>query len=723
MSLSIKTALWLASSIIFLMLLFIPIDTSAQIAAVSVAVVAAGLLKILQPKGALRMVALAIATVVVVRYVYWRATETLPPVSDLASFIPGIMLYAAELYSVIMLGLSLFVVAHPRPERATPPIPAVGAPSVDVFIPSYNEPAELLERTLTAALSMDYPRDCFVVYLLDDGGTEEKRSSDDPEIAAAAMARHIELQALCERIGARYLTRARNEKAKAGNLNHGMAHSSGELIAVFDADHIPAPDFLRETVGHFLEEDELFLVQTPHFFANPDPVERNMGIHGRMPSENEMFYGMIQRGLDHWNGSFFCGSAAVMRRIALEQTDGFSGRSITEDCETALALHAKGWNSRYVSKQMISGLQPETFASFIGQRSRWAQGMIQILMLNRPQLKGGLTLAQRLCYSSSILFWLFPFARLAFLVAPLFYLLFDMRIFIASGSDFLAYTLSYMVASLLIQNMLYGGFRRPWMSEVYEFVQSFHLGAAVVAALLRPTRPTFRVTAKDELSHRDQVSELAGLFYAVFAALVLLQGYAAYRLVTEPENFWLLTIVSGWNMLNLLLSMCALGAVNERRSTAPVAEVQHKAELIFGDDAAPLPVTITAISTSEARLQLGRDAAPLDGLKREDAGRLQLADGTNITVAMKDTAPDKLAVQVLAGNTAEIGQLIYDQPLHWRKYDMARKPTGVIMGTLDFIVLAFTQLGRGIFGPMGKRGAPELRPQPASRPAQEIKAA
>ena len=147
---------------------------------------------------------------------------------------------------------------------------------------------------------------------------------------------------------------------------------------MFDADHAPARDFLLETVGYFDEEPRLFLVQTPHFFLNPDPVERNLDTFEKMPSENEMFYGIIQRGLDKWDASFFCGSAAVLRRAALAETNGFSGVSITEDCETALALHARGWKSVYVDKPLIAGLQPATFASFIGQRSRWAQGMMQI---------------------------------------------------------------------------------------------------------------------------------------------------------------------------------------------------------------------------------------------------------------------------------------------------------------------------------------------------------
>ncbi len=113
---------------------------------------------------------------------------------------------------------------------------------------------------------------------------------------------------------------------------------------------MPSADFLERTVGYFAEDPKLFLVQTPHYFINTDPIERNLGLSHRIPPENEMFYGLIQRGLDKWNGAFFCGSAALLRRQALDEAGGFSGDSITEDAETAIDLHARGWRSLYVDQ-------------------------------------------------------------------------------------------------------------------------------------------------------------------------------------------------------------------------------------------------------------------------------------------------------------------------------------------------------------------------------------
>jgi cellulose synthase (UDP-forming) len=339
---SISLGFYLLTSILALFLVFQPVGTDTQwaIAGMCLAVMLA--IKLLNLQGYWRHLFFALGALLVLRYVYWRTTTTLPDANSLQDFIPGVMIYAAEMFCVVMLGLSLFVISRPIQRPRAPSIAADEMLTVDVFIPSYNEDMPLLAMTLSAAKAMDYPKDKLKVYLLDDGGTDEKVHSPNPLTADAALRRRQELQSLCHELGVQYLTRARNQNAKAGNLSNGLLHSKGDLVVVFDADHAPAREFLSETVGFFSRDPKLFLVQTPHFFINPDPVERNLATFNRMPSENEMFYGMIQKGLDKWNASFFCGSAAVLRRSALEQAGGFAGTSITEDAETALELHARG---------------------------------------------------------------------------------------------------------------------------------------------------------------------------------------------------------------------------------------------------------------------------------------------------------------------------------------------------------------------------------------------
>lgn len=548
-----------------LFVLWLPISLQAQLV-LSFAVLGLLFLSMSRPGNkTFRLMTFVLSGVLALRYAYWRTTETLPDISEPLNFIPGLLLYIAEMYCLVMLGVSYFMLADPLSRKAPAITDADALPTVDVFIPTYNEDPELLAATLAAAKSMVYPRDKLAIYLLDDGGTEAKRNHKDPRVALAAMRRHELLKSLCENMGVIYHARQKNDHAKAGNLNDGLRISKGELVVVFDADHAPVREFLRETVPFFAEDEKLFLVQTPHYFLNPDPLEKNLDTFARMPSENEMFYSVIQRGLDKWNASFFCGSAAVLRRKALETTRGFAGQSITEDCETALALHTKGWHSYYVDKPLIAGLQPETFVSFIGQRARWCQGMLQILILNRPFLARGLSVGQRICYAGINLFWLFPLSRLAFMFSPLLYIFFSLEIYQANIMEFASYALTYLISSFAMQSYLYGRVRWPWVSELYEYVQSVMLIGSIISVVRNPRKPTFNVTAKGQTLEKSMLSPLARPYFAIFLLLLAAAFYSAWRFFTEPLATDLLMIVAGWNLLNLGLAGAALGVVSERR--------------------------------------------------------------------------------------------------------------------------------------------------------------
>ncbi len=711
---------WALASVCVLAMVTLPISLETQLVAGLCVLVAMMALKLVRPDGIWRLVALAFGTAIVMRYVYWRTTSTLPPFNQLENFIPGVLLYIAEMYSVLMLALSLFVVALPLPSRPSRANSNDRLPTVDVFIPTYNEDPELLANTMAAARGMDYPADKVTVWLLDDGGTLQKRNSDKIIDANNAERRYAQLQKLSSDLGVNYLTRDRNEHAKAGNLNNGLSHSSGELIAVFDADHAPARDFLKETVGYFDEDARLFLVQTPHFFLNPDPVERNLRTFENMPSENEMFYGIIQRGLDKWNASFFCGSAAVLRRAALVETNGFSGVSITEDCETAIELHARGWHSVYVDKPLIAGLQPATFASFIGQRSRWAQGMMQILRFRFPPLKRGLSLPQRLCYMSSTLFWLFPFPRAIFLVAPLFYLFFDLQIFTASGGEFMAYTLTYMIVNLMMQNYLYGAFRWPWVSELYEYVQTVHLLPAVISVILNPRKPTFKVTAKDESISTSRLSEIGKPFFVIFAILLIGVAMTVYKVYAEPFKADVTLVVGGWNLINLIMAGCALGVVSERGERSSTRRVKVSRRCDFEINGKWHQGTIENVSANGARVQvLGAELEDLAKDARAGIRFKLFADGTEavlpVTIRNFERDTGSIAVGCLYMPTEAVhhrlvADLIFANSKQWEQFQLSRRGNpGLLRGTAWFLRLAIYQTYRGLVyfwrDMRGRRGA------------------
>ncbi|HEY8384037.1 MAG TPA: UDP-forming cellulose synthase catalytic subunit [Microvirga sp.] len=712
---AVTFAAWALLALAALTLIAQPLSIASQLALGTVGLILMMVIRVLRLDGFWKQLFFAVGGMLVLRYVYWRTTSTLPSPNELQDFIPGVVLYIAEMYCVAFLAINLFVIASPINRRRAPAVTDQNAPTVDVFIPSYNEGKELLAATLSAAKAMIYPAGKLTVYLLDDGGTDEKVNSDDPEVAHAAMERRLELQKLARDLDVVYLTRSHNQHAKAGNLTNGLAHSTGEFVAVFDADHAPSREFLLETVGHFRNDDRLFLVQTPHFFLNPDPIEKNLATFSRMPSENEMFYGLIQKGLDKWNSAFFCGSAAVLRRAALEEAGGFAGTSITEDAETALELHARGWNSLYVDKPLIAGLQPETFASFIGQRSRWCRGMIQILLLKNPLTKAGLSVAQRICYLSSSMFWMFPVTRAIFLLAPLMYLFFNLQIYNASMDEFIAYTAVYLAAALVMQNYNYGRFRWPWVSELYEYVQSVYLLPAIISVIRNPRRPSFNVTAKGVTTDEDHLSSLAWPYFAVFGLLVCGVIATIVRLDYDPEARGLLIIVGLWNAFNLVIASVALGVVCERRERRRMQRVPINLRGVLHLDEGSLPVVVEDISLGGLKLrpisvsakipvrkevaislQVDANGQSLGGLKGKIVNAR--ADGSARTYGLMFGQLEPVDYKVLA-------ELMYADLTLLRRVRQARQRVrSLLAGTAQIFVWGARHSVRALFFVLFRRG-------------------
>lgn len=161
------------------------------------------------------------------------------------------------------------------------------------------------------------------------------------------------------------------------------------------------------------------MLQTPHHFFSPDPFERNLGRFRQTPNEGTLFYGLVQDGNDMWDATFFCGSCAILRRSALDEIGGIAVETVTEDAHTSLRLHRRGHTSAYIRIPQAAGLATESLSAHIGQRIRWARGMVQIFRLDNPLLGKGLKLAQRLCYANAMLHFLSGIPRLIFLTAPL----------------------------------------------------------------------------------------------------------------------------------------------------------------------------------------------------------------------------------------------------------------------------------------------------------------
>lgn len=704
--------LWVCALVPTVLLTSVPASNAAQSLLSIAALALILLLKPLAKHLLARATMMGIASIVVLRYWTWRLTATLPEPGLTASFLLAIILFAVETYSILVFFLNAYITADPVDRGLPPKVDVEKLPTVDILIPSYNEPADMLAITLSAAKNMIYPARLRNVVLCDDGGTDQRCNASDPDLARRSQARRAELQQLCKDLGVLYSTRARNEHAKAGNMSAALARLDGDLVVVFDADHVPSRDFLARTVGYFVEDPQLFLVQTPHFFINRDPIERNLGL--KCPPENEMFYAMIHRGLDRWGGAFFCGSAAVLRRKALDSVGGFAGETITEDAETALEIHSKGWRSLYLERAMIAGLQPETFASFIQQRGRWASGMVQMLMLKNPLFRSGLTLQQRLCYINSMAFWFFPIIRLVYLLAPLSYLFFGVEIFVTTFDDAMAYTLGYMAVSLLAQNAIFSRFRWPLISEIYEIAQAPYLAGAIARTLLRPRSAKFNVTAKDETLAEDYISPIYGplafLFLLVTAGVVAL----VVRWIAFPGDRNVLSVVGIWALINFFLVSIALRSVCEKqqRRSAPRVEMQEPASVTWeGLGDLQLNAEVSDASTSGARLRLKDLPQPGAGrmvrqgeeilfrpqfpharhLEREVRGVVRgiFNSGGNTVLGVDFISNQPMAVR------EAVAFLIFGSSENWLNIRMkSQSGKGLLMGLGYFLALVITSLPR-----------------------------
>ena len=483
---------------------------------------------------------LAASIAVCVRYLAWRATSSLNFIEPLGPTI-SVALLAAEVYCFGSVVLLLVQVGFGAPRPRSAPAPAHDPPSVDLLIPIFREPVEILERTLVAASAIRYPDKA--IYVLDDGHREAVR-----EIA--------------RRFGAHYLAGPRKH-AKAGNLNHALRHIGGELFVVFDTDHIPVASFLEETVP-FFQDPQVGFVQTPHHFVNADVFQRAFRVAGRIANEQDLFNHAIQGGRDRWGGAIFAGSGAVFRRAAIDAVGGFRLLSVTEDIHTSQHLHAAGWRSVFVDKDLAVGLSAETLASFLVQRRRWMQGCLTIFFRDNPLLCRGLPLRHRFGYFASLYHFFYPLARVVFWAAPLCYLLFHLHPILSEVAVLTALVLPYLVVLPLISRALFPAWPRPFWGPFYESAVSAPLARSLLDLLL-PKALAFQVTPKGIVTQErrfDWRSARWTAFAAGLTAFAIGKGlYEFHHFGIERDAYF---FNLGWACYNLLFLLAALYLAWER---------------------------------------------------------------------------------------------------------------------------------------------------------------
>ncbi|MEN0129119.1 MAG: glycosyltransferase [Brevundimonas sp.] len=306
--------------------------------------------------------------------------------------------------------------------------------TIDVFITTYGEDLATIRRTVTAAVAMQGRHETWV---LDDG-----RSDAVQELAAE--------------LGARYVRRLSSNGAKAGNLNHALSLTRGELFVVFDADFVPKPEFLHETVPFFASKDVAF-VQTPQAYGNLHTVVSKGA--GYMQA---VFYRFIQPGRNRFNAAFCVGTNVIFRRRAITEIGGIYSDSKSEDVWTSLMLHEAGWRTVYIPQTLAVGDTPETVEAYTKQQQRWATGGFEIMLTHNPLArKRRLTLDQRLQYTVTATFYLTGIAPLLLILVPplqIYFNLTPMNLTITPAT-WLLYYAGFYVMQILVAFYTLGSFR------------------------------------------------------------------------------------------------------------------------------------------------------------------------------------------------------------------------------------------------------------------------
>jgi cellulose synthase (UDP-forming) len=500
-----------------------------------------------------------------------------------------LVVLGAEVYAFFALMLGYFQTLWPL--RRTPvPLPEDPEkwPEVDLLITTYNEPLQLVKYTALGAMNIDWPEGKLNVYLLDDGRREEFR-------------------AFAEQAGIGYMTRPDNENAKAGNINRALGRTSAPFVAIFDADHVPTRSFLQLTMGWFERDVNLALLQTPQHYYSPDPFEKNLEQFRNVPSENELFYGVVQDGNDLWNATSFCGSCAVLRRRALNEIGGLATETVTEDAHTSIRLQKRGWSTAYINIPQAAGLATERLSAHIRQRVRWARGMTQILRLENPLFGRGLKLAQRLCYLNSAAHFLFALPRLVFLMAPLIYLIYGGTNLPGTWQLILAYAAPHLVMLYMAHLRIQGRHRHSFWNEIYETVLAPYVLLPTIGAFLWPRRPRFNVTAKGQVLYksffdrriaRPFVLMLFVNFVGLLCAVPRLHLFPASNApkwqgwllsvphrMYDPHHFGTVVVNVVWTLFNMILLGVATAVAweNQQRRRAVRVNVEVPGGVVLPD--------------------------------------------------------------------------------------------------------------------------------------------
>ena len=572
----------------------------------------------------------AVAGVLALRYLWWRASETIAPMGLTWDCLASWSLLGLEVLSIVS-SLSSFVIlsrVRHRGEEATAQADwwAAAPPRVAILIATYNEELEILERTIIGAKALKHPNK--EVLILDDG-------------------RRDWLRDYCEAQGVRYITRADNAGSKAGNMNNALRVLAQDTvppdyIAVLDADFVPHRGFISRTLALF-KDPKIGLVQTPQHFFNADPVQHNLGLSRSYPDEQRFFFDHLQPARDAWGIAFCCGTSSVMRWQAVQDVGGFPTESITEDFMMTLVLRDGGWDTAYLDEPLTEGLAPEGLKEYVTQRSRWCLGMMQIARSRvGPFARNNLRLRDRWSVIDAVLYWVstFPF-RLAALTYPLLYWFFNITVVNAEVADVIGYFGVYYMWILLAMNAVARGMVIPVLNDVSQILGAIPISRAAIVGLIQPHGHPFKVTAKG--GDRSRIIVQWELLRPYLILLVLTIGGLLIGIYSDDFAFndagQGKSVVLFWTLYNVfVLTFTLITFVELPRKERHIADKPEQTSLTV--DGMPLPVVVTSLTQDTLRYEgLRHPLGTVGTIKLQEVGDV------NVTVIARTNLGARLRLQ------------------------------------------------------------------------------
>jgi cellulose synthase (UDP-forming) len=440
-----------------------------------------------------RLIAAGTCILCGLRYEWWRWTSSMPDGQEVWQQVWAWIFLIFETCTIVGI-ISTYVFMSRTRDRSREVDARAGSPmltaAVDVFVATYNEDYDILERTIVGATSIDHPD--LRVWVLDDGARPWVRQ-------------------LATDLGALYCERVKGKHAKAGNVNNGLkeALSRGrrpEFVLLLDADFVAARRILKRTLPLF-EEADVGIVQTPQHFFNPDPLQANMLSSGVWPDEQRFFFNYLQPSKDAWGAAFCCGTSAVLRIAALERCGGMPTATVTEDMLTSFRMYEEGYRTVFLNEQLSLGLAPEGLNEYITQRSRWCLGAIQQIR-TRWGFAGWarIGLMNRFSALEGVLFWSASFAFKAMVVtAPMLFWWTGTVVINGTADDMLTVLGPYLASGLMFNSFLAGNAILPVMTDVTHLLSAPTVMRTAALGLVQPWGHPFKVTGKGVSSDRVTV--------------------------------------------------------------------------------------------------------------------------------------------------------------------------------------------------------------------------